>query len=310
MTLHRPLTIPTTNGRLLGARLYEPAVPILGQVVIHGATATPQRYYGSFARHLAWRGLRVLTYDYRGVGDSALRSMADDPVTLGGWIEDAHAAQGWLVDRAPSLPLTSIGHSFGGQIAAGIDAGRRPSALLLVGTGSGWWRGYPPARRSGLWLAWSVGIPVLSRSFGYLPGWAGLREDLPRGVAQQWARWCMTPGYFSSEFPQLRRRLADYEGNVLALSFTDDDYAPSPNVRWLLDRLRRAQVTHRHLAPAEVGLDQIGHFGAFRPRAAEQLWPMASRFLVDATTKTGEGVQWRPSPALMEVMDDLQYGRR
>lgn len=305
------IRIPTGDGRQLGATCHEPVGPARAQVVIHGATAVPQRFYGSFARHLAWRGFRVLTYDYRGIGRSRALPLRDEAVTMAGWIDDASAAQRWLVDRDPQLPLLAIGHSFGGQIAPTLDAGRRPAAIAMVGSGSGWWRGYSAAQRPGLWLTWSLAMPVLGRTLGYVPGWTGLGEDLPAGVARQWARWCRSPDYFLSELPHLRERLADYDGRVLALSFSDDAFAPLPAVRWLLDRLSRAEVEHQHLRPEQAALESVGHFGAFRTIAVERLWPRIVRFLDDATAaSTLGGLAPRPaSPLLLEVMADLQHGR-
>lgn len=310
------LAIPTADGRSLAALLHEPVGEPLAQVIIHGATATPQRYYGSFARHLAWRGFRVLTYDYRGIGRSRREPLADERVTMDGWREDAIAAQAWLVDREPARALLAIGHSFGGQIAATVDVGRRPQALLLVAAGSGFWRGYAPAQRPRLWLTWTVGMPLLARTFGYVPGWAGLGEDLPAGVARQWARWCLDPEYLLGERPELRERLAAYDGRVLSLGFADDGFAPEVNVRWLAQQLRGAQVEHRQLHPHELGLPELGHFGAFRATAATSLWPRLVGFLQDGATHGAEDRGARPwsstkvpEPFEQEVLADLQYGR-
>lgn len=315
------LAIPTADGRTLAAHLYEPVGEPVAQVIIHGATATPQRYYGSFARHLAWRGFRVLTYDYRGIGRSRRDPLSEERVTMDGWHEDAMAAQAWLVNREPERPLLAIGHSFGGQIAATVDAGRRPQALLLVASGSGFWRGYAPAQRPRLWLTWTVAMPLFARAFGYIPGWAGLGEDLPAGVARQWARWCLHPEYFLGERPELRERLATYDGRVLSLGFADDGFAPESNVRWLVQQLRSARAEHRQLTPRALGLPELGHFGAFRATAAATLWPRLVAFLhdataLDATTHDAEdrGTQPWSSPRALEpfeqeVMADLQYGR-
>lgn len=304
------LEIPTAGGRSLGAQCHEPARAPIGQVVIHGATATPQRYYASFARHLRWRGFRVLTYDYRGIGRSRVEPLRTDPVRMQDWIDDAAAAQRWLVDRDPSLPLLAVGHSFGGQIAPTLDAGRRPRAIVLVGTGSGYWRAYPSPRRYRLWLTWSALVPVLSRGLGKIPGWTGIGEDLPAGVARQWARWCLGPEYFFTERPELREQLAEYPGDVRAVSFTDDDFVPEDNERWLLRTLGSAHVEHVRLAPEDVDLPRVGHFGFFRATAADRLWPAAVGFLVAAA-------QGRPAPPLPLaegldelIMRDLQFGRR
>lgn len=302
--------IPTADDRQLGARCWQPDGDPIGQVVIHGATAVPHPYYRAFASHLADRGFRVLTYDYRGVGASREGSIADDPVTMRDWIDDADAAQRWLSERAPDLPLLAIGHSFGGQIAAALPHAPRADALVLVAAQSGYWRRFPAAAQARLWLSWTVILPGLTRAFGYLPSWAGLGEDLPAGVARQWARWCLSPDYFLSELPELQPRLGAYDGRVLALSFHDDDFAPVDNVRWLLGQLRSAPIEHRHLAPLDAGMARVGHFGAFRPAAEAGVWSRVEAFLADVARPPG----WRHAAAatgdtMRAVLADLAYGR-
>ena len=164
-------------------------------------------------------------------------------------------------------------------------------------------------------------MPLFARAFGYIPGWAGLGEDLPAGVARQWARWCLSPDYFASERPELRERLAAYDGRVLALGFSDDAFAPEGNVRWVVQQLDRARVEHQQLRPQDVGLPELGHFGAFRATAATTLWPRLVAFLRDAATH-GAGDRARDDdgarasslarelePFEREVLADLQYGR-
>ena len=43
-----------------------------------------------------------------------------------------------------------------------------------------------------------VGIP-LTRLLGYVPGWSGLGEDLPKGVFEQWVRWVMSERYLFAD---------------------------------------------------------------------------------------------------------------
>jgi predicted alpha/beta hydrolase len=64
------------------------------------------------------------------------------------------------------------------------------------------------------------------------------------------------------------------------MSFDDDDYAPPRTVTALRRRLRGAPLEHRAWRPGQHGLDAVGHFGFFRPKAAA-LWPAALAF-VDA----------------------------
>ena len=301
------LEIPTAGGRRLGARLFSHPASVAA-LVVHGATAVPQRFYEPFAQAMAELGFAVLTYDYRGVGASADRPLSDDPTTMTDWIDDAAAAQGWLSNTLPDVPLLAIGHSFGGQVAAILDEERPADALVLVAAQSGYFGTFAARERGRLWLTWKVGVPALTSVFGYLPAWAGLGEDLPSGVARQWARWCSSPDYMLSEHPELEPRLAQYRGRVLALSFTDDSFAPRVNIEWLNAKLSSAEVDHRHLAPSAVGLAEVGHFGLFRRYARESLWSLVAAFLLDAAYKRRTG-RSQDSLLLREIMADLQHGR-
>ena len=76
------LTLTADDGVALAARRFDPVGEPLGSVVIHGAVATPRRYYDRFARWLATQGFTVLAYDYRGVGASRPRSLRGFHATL------------------------------------------------------------------------------------------------------------------------------------------------------------------------------------------------------------------------------------
>ena len=117
------LILHADDGRGLAARLHAPAGEARASVVIHGATATPRRYYDRFARWLAAKGFRVLTYDYRGVGGSRRASLRDDDATARDWAErDAVAAVRRLREDFPDAPILMVGHSFGGQSLGLHDA--------------------------------------------------------------------------------------------------------------------------------------------------------------------------------------------
>lgn len=302
------VSIPTGHGRNLGGKVHRPSDAPHAQVVIHGATAVPSGFYRAYAEHLASEGFRVLTYDYRGIGMSRDLPIGEDPVTMRDWIDDASAAQRWLHARAPGLPLVAIGHSFGGQIAATLEGGRRADALVLVGAQGGFHGRFPRPARTRIWVSVRVLVPALVRVFGHLPAWTGLGEDLPPGVARQWARWCCSPDYYLSELPELRARLRSWDGPMLALSFTDDDFASLENVRWLLDEHRGARIDHVHVSPAEVGLAEIGHFGFFR-RGASRLWPRVDAFVHAVAGGDLRHVHAATSLTMQDVLADLAYGR-
>lgn len=291
--------IPAQDGRPIGAVLVHPTVAPRAQVIIHGATAVPQRFYREWAVHLAERGLAVLTYDYRGIGRSRTRPIRDEPVTMSGWIDDAQVVQRWFAARAPEVPLVAVGHSFGGQIATTLSP--EADAIITVGAQGGYVGRFDGPRRHWYAAVMRGLIPAVSTVFGHLPGWAGLGEDLPRGVARQWARWCSHPEYLLSELPHLRERMASWRGPLYALSFDDDEFASLRNVQWLLDRFEGATIEHDHLRIAELEARKVGHFGFFRRSAEAELWPRVDEFLARVGAK----------PIVSEperVLADLWYG--
>lgn len=313
-TLHaRPIEIVTQDGFLLGARLFEPRGPALGAVVIHGATAVKQTYYAPFAAYLAERGMRVLTYDYRGVGASRPGSLRGLSATMTDWAAlDARAAHAHALSLSDAN-LAFVGHSFGGQIVGLVDDLKEAKGAVLVGSQLGYVGHWPNAMdRARIALAFKALVPALTSVLGYWPGSMGLGTDLPAGVAREWARWCTHPDYLMSEHPDATARFSRFDKPLLVYSFTDDDFAPEPAVGRLMDLLPSASVTHLRVAPRDIDRRSIGHFGFFRAALREALWGGAGRFLAALLTGKPLVVDKPQSPwssLEQELLADLRYGR-
>jgi predicted alpha/beta hydrolase len=310
------LTLTADDGYALAARLFTPDTPARASVLIHGATATPRRYYDRFARYLAGHGLRVLAYDYRGVGASRPRSLRGFTATMRDWAErDATAAMAHLRALDPSAPVLMVGHSFGGQALGLSDALHDVTAAVMVGVQFGYAGNWSALDRAWLRAVWGGVFPLSIALWGYVPGWTGMGEDLPGGVAAEWARWCLSPGYVTDAVPEARARFADFRAPVLFYSFTDDTYAPGRAVRHYLSAIPRARVTHRRLRPADVQGRAIGHFGFFRPTHADTLWPEVLRYFDDVLAGRSSAVGpasppgWLDAPSDDELQMDLDWGR-
>jgi predicted alpha/beta hydrolase len=279
----RSLRVTTSLGRTIEALIYEPEGPIHGNVLIHSATACPQRFYAAFARHLVQAGLRVFTYDYEGIGKSRSGSLRGTTVTMSEWaLIDARAMHDYLEAHHPGVPFAIIGHSFGGQLVGLLEQPRAARAAVFVGAQLGYYGHWPKPQASVYRTMWRYVVPALCGIFGYMPGQSGIGEDLPRGVALQWARWCSQPDYLMSEFPEARDRFARFDRPILAYSFTDDTYAPARAVDALFDVLSSSPATRRVLEPADLGVAAIGHFGFFRPRVGAKLWDEATDYMLTA----------------------------
>src|SRR6267142_6844270 len=69
------ITMPAADGYPLAATLFLPRGAKRHAVLINSANATPRKIYRGFAGYLAKRGCAVLTYDYRGTGDSRQQAL-------------------------------------------------------------------------------------------------------------------------------------------------------------------------------------------------------------------------------------------
>ena len=263
------------DGRLLTGSLYQPRTRPKAGILIAGATGVPRGFYNRYAAWLAAQGYIVLSFDYRGVGDSRLHSMRADHARMRDWGQlDLPAAVDCLDEQIGELPILMIGHSVGGQMLGVMRNHKRISACAMIATGIGYWGGMP--RRFG-WFTlamWYGFEPLTGWLMGYAPNSRiGCGEDLPRGVARDWRNWCLRADYFS----ELRddNPPADFDGvqcPILSLHFPDDPIATNANVDGLLRFYPNASVEKRLLQPADYGQRQIGHLHFFASRMPEALW--------------------------------------
>ncbi|MBS1151191.1 MAG: hydrolase of the alpha/beta superfamily [Myxococcaceae bacterium] len=275
--------LPARDDFPLGATLFEAEVqPRQGVVVVNSATAVKRTYYAKFAAWLASQGYDVITYDYRGIGGSRPPgSFRDFKGTLTQWgAEDFAGALEWACRERRVEKVLVIGHSVGGQLLGLAHNVDRVSAALCVASQSGDWRLWPTvAGKARMALYMYALLPAVGAALGYVPGRLGMGEDLPHTVAREWARWCRTRGYLLGDDGSRRALYERIKAPILAISFTDDTYAPKETVAAWLGFFPRAQTTHRHQAPADSGSKAVGHFGFFRASAEQTLWPQAAQWL-------------------------------
>ena len=312
------LRIRAADGYELAATVFEPGGPLRGVVLVAGATAVPRSYYAPFGAHLAAHGLAVVTYDYRGIGGSRPDDLGRFRATMTDWARLDTAAALDLARRvARSRPVAYVGHSFGGQALGLLDDAAGLAGVLLVGAQLGFVGNFPPLARPRLHLLWNVLVPVVTSAIGYFPGELGLVEDLPGGVAAEWAKWCRHPEYLLGYHPDARARLAALHAPVVAYGFSDDDYAPRRAVEALTSKLGSADVDTRFVSPGALvppgqKAPRIGHFGFFRPAMEALLWPEARQVLDAFVDGRVAPPPIRPGAHEVsedDVLADLAYGR-
>jgi predicted alpha/beta hydrolase len=270
------IQFPARDGRLIGGDLFAPEHP-RGCALIAAAMAVPARFYSRYAQYLATTGLAALAVDYRGIGTSRIGPVKDDPAKFHEWGEqDLGGAVDYLTSRYPGLPLHWIGHSAGGQLMGLLPSAPIASALF-VASGSAYCGAYQGRARVIISSLFYVGLPAMVAIKGYLPMKAfGQGEDLPPGVAREWASFGRHPRYVR-KYADLKGGLGfdSYTGPLRAVAFSDDSYAPKGAVEKLLELYPNARKELMlHPGPA-------GHFGFFKQA---DLWRQET-FAVGRETK-------------------------
>jgi predicted alpha/beta hydrolase len=261
------------DGYPLSMRLTTAAEPRFALLVSAG-TGYPKGFYDRFAKWMASQGGAVLTYDFRGTGGSRPQDLKGSPIDLPDWGHlDAPAALDALIEAAPGLPVTHVGHSVGGHLVGLMPNQDLISRHVFVSVGTGWWGGHLKSYwlpELGFW--WVIGPYSLFRH-GYIKGslWGG--TDLPRRVYTTWRRWSRRRAYFA---PDLGRQITPHHYEAVTAPihswlFTDDPIATPQSSDDLMRLYPHAPKTVTLLAPADLGRKRIGHDGAFRA-GTETLW--------------------------------------
>jgi len=248
--------------------------------LVNCGAGIPARHYRRFAEYLASVGIAALTYDYRGIGLSRPQAMRHFTATIEDWAEhDCRAAIDWLRARCPDATLVGIGHSVGGVLFGGAPNAHLLARFVMLGAHTGYYGDYRRTYRLPMALLWHGVMPTMTALFGYFPArMLRLGDDIPKGVAMQWAK---RRSPFVRRAPHLPRdrmgrlvdRCAQLQGDALILTFTDDGFATAAGAARVREFFPMLNVEHWVIAPADVGARRLGHFGFFRRAAAAAIWP-------------------------------------
>jgi predicted alpha/beta hydrolase len=259
-------------------------------VIINPATSVRARYYARFAEFLHSHGFDVLTYDYRGIGESRPPSLRHFQA---GWLDwgrlDFEAALTFVSTHMTGQPIYVVAHSVGGFLIGLAASSHRVQRIFTMGAQYAYWRDYASHKRASMLLKWHVVMPLVTRLIGYFPGQRlGWLEDTPQGVVRDWTApyphfedgWrrgsCCMP---EPELQTLVERFSSVRGATLAVSLTDDEFGTIPAIQRLLRYYRNSPRTHLHIEPQAIGEMSVGHFSFFHSRFESSLWRVPLEWL-------------------------------
>lgn len=262
-------------------------------LLMNSGTGIQRRFYNRFATYATEKGFAVLTYDYRGIGGSAPKSLRSYKARYRDWgHQDIPAAISYLKEKHQNIPLVAVCHSAGGQQLGLAENVSQVQAALFVAVSTGYWRGmFNPFGWLSLFL-WKLYLPISSKLFGYARfKLVGYGENLPSGVAKEWGTWCMEHDYVAAYFDNTGRHQSfdglpfgptyykDVKFPIRAYCFTDDYIATKVNVPPTLSLFENSELETMWMEPEAIGASDIGHLGFFRKNIGSPLWDDALNWL-------------------------------
>lgn len=281
------ITLCAEDGYSLAAHHWQPIGSPRALVVINPATAVKAIYYHRFSRFLTEHGFAVLTYDYRGIGDSRCGSLRRqwDTSKFDWGRYDCDAALAWGKANYPAQPVHVVAHSIGGLLVGLAGNNDCVVRCLTVGAQYAYWPDYDKQSRWSMWLRWHLLMPLLTLILGYFParrlGW---HEDLPAAAAYEWA---FRPAKLEKSYRRHRKNGADplthfntMKAEILAIGLSDDPFGTPAALNRLLDYFRSCHRVHVTISPQSIGVEKVGHFAFFHERFRPTLWRDALQWLV------------------------------
>lgn len=280
--------IPATDGYPLSATLYQPLMPGSDVLILNSGTGVRRQYYAPFAEFFARHGFSVITYDYRGIGDSLRQPLRSVHTSLHEWGEkDFAGILDWTERELKAERISVVGHSGGGKIPGFTPENRKLRALAAIAVPNSYWGFQRPVMKLPFAALVHLLMPLATQALSYFPAkLIGIGENYPRGVALEWARWSRHKDYIfhpRSGYPE--HHFSSFTGAVVSFSFADDLIASKTAVGSFLRFYHNAaQQQHRHIIPADFGIRRIGHSGFFRPEA-QILWQQLFNWLYEHHNK-------------------------
>lgn len=267
--------INTSDGIQLSASVYKSGGRrSRGVAIVAAGVGLLQERYSEYATYLAGKGWTVLTFDYRGIGESYISPELQSSCNLRDWGKlDLAACIDWADAVAEAQRIVVIAHSVGGQVFAFAPNNCKVEAMIAICSQKGYWKFWCGWRRVSLMGLWYV-LPVLVSVFGCLPLQRfGRGADIPSGIAREWGRWGRCKAFVDERGKSLNHVFSKVRSRILAVSFSDDNfYAPQRAVEALNELYRNSDQSHWHLNPKELNCSCIGHSGFFV--YSDKLYPL------------------------------------
>lgn len=242
--------------------------------------ATKKEFYLPFLTYLAQHGYICCLWDYRGSGESAPPSLNACNYTFSDYgTKDMPAIKDYLNNRFPDKPFLISGHSVGGQQLGFMNNLQGTLGVVNFAVSTGYLPHMPLGYRLSSYFFFFIFTPISILLTGYVKTKKfGIMEDLPKKVVTEWRAWCLKKDYlFDKKFLGKTVPIGNfknYDFPIHAFWAEDDTISTKKNTLNYWKHVQSSQpIEFSRLKPNDFGVKTIGHFGFFKKKMKDQLWP-------------------------------------
>lgn len=237
-------------------------------LIINSATGVKQQLYYAFANFLASKGITVITYDYRGIGLSAPKTLNKFSATMRDWGNfDFAAITQFIKKKFPDYSKYLLGHSVGALILGMNADSTEFEKVLFIATQNAYVGHLDFKTKITAAFGFGIAQPISTKIYGYFPAhYFGLGEDLPTGVGSDWRKLILKPTSTDYLLNHSKTNISKKLCNKCFVMYADDD-------AWLTDKGVKSllETTYPNLKPQykilshkESQIGKIGHVNFFR----------------------------------------------
>lgn len=272
------IQIPTEDGFILRGDIYFASVtPLNKLIILNSAVGVSRQFYEPFAKFIAEQGYAVITYDYRGMGESKPyphRSFRDACLLWGK--HDLDGVIKFVQSMFPKYEIHAIGHGLGGSIFGYCDGIRFIKSILNVASQDSYFNEWPAGKRMKTFFQWRVVSPLSLTIKGQFDEYENTRSGTFNDERVRELSLDVKPSFLrgSSTF-------SSFAGKLLSIYISDDPMLSVKGIDRMHNQFVNAAKLMRDIFPEDLNVKHIGFFGFFQERFKENLWKMTIQWLSD-----------------------------
>ena len=264
----KELVLQTPDQFPISVKIFEPEIPNRKLLVINSATGVRQQVYFSFAKYLAEQGFTVITYDYRGIGESKPRKMKGFEASMRIWgTNDFKTVTTFIKENYPDYTKFCLGHSVGALILGMNEDSVIFKKFIFVASQDAYighlsWRVAVAAA-----LGFGIAVPVTVILKGYFPAHRfGLGESLPKGSAYDWRTLILNKKSTGRLYEKIEKdHSKDLNQEAFIIHAEDDSWVTMKGMESLMNNsYPNMKKTYREIKVSESPKKQVGHINFFR----------------------------------------------